>query len=117
MHHYTDVLKKYAVFSGRARRQEYWMFTLFNVLALIVVAVLDSAIGTYPLLYLIYALAVLLPGLGVAVRRLHDTGKSGWWMFIAFVPLVGGIWLLVLMASEGHPQPNQYGPSPKAVQA
>ncbi|MFF3863130.1 DUF805 domain-containing protein [Streptomyces sp. NPDC002209] len=117
MHYYTDVLKKYTVFSGRARRQEYWMFTLFNLIALIIVAVLDNAIGTYPLLYAIYALAVFLPGLAVGIRRLHDTGKSGWWMFIALVPLVGGIWLLVLMASEGQPQPNQYGPNPKAVQA
>ncbi|MCX4626452.1 MULTISPECIES: DUF805 domain-containing protein [unclassified Streptomyces] len=117
MNYYTDVLKKYTVFSGRARRQEYWMFTLFNLIALIIVAVLDNAIGTYPLLYAIYALAVFLPGLAVGVRRLHDTGKSGWWMFIALVPLVGGIWLLVLMATEGQPQPNEYGQNPKAVQA
>lgn len=93
------------------------MFTLFNLIALIIVAVLDNAIGTYPLLYAIYALAVFLPGLAVGVRRLHDTGKSGWWMFIALVPLVGGIWLLVLMATEGQPQPNEYGQNPKAVQA
>jgi uncharacterized membrane protein YhaH (DUF805 family) len=117
MHYYTDVLKKYAVFSGRARRQEYWMFFLFNMAAAIIVAILDNVLGTYPLLYAIYALAVLLPGLGVAIRRLHDTGKSGWWLFIGIVPLIGGIWLIVLMATEGQPQPNQYGPSPKAVQA
>ncbi|MEU2390183.1 DUF805 domain-containing protein [Streptomyces sp. NPDC007369] len=117
MHHYTDVLKKYTVFSGRARRQEYWMFTLFNVLALIIVAVVDSAIGTYPLLYAIYALAVFLPSLAVGVRRLHDLGKSGWWLLISLVPLVGGIWLLVLMVTAGQPQPNQYGPDPKALQA
>ncbi|MFE2926347.1 DUF805 domain-containing protein [Streptomyces goshikiensis] len=117
MHYYTDVLKKYTVFSGRARRQEYWMFTLFNLIALIIVAVIDSVIGTYPLLYAIYALAVFLPGLAVGVRRLHDTGKSGWWLLIALIPLIGGIWLLVLMASEGHAQPNEYGPSPKAVHA
>ncbi|MET9696455.1 DUF805 domain-containing protein [Streptomyces sp. NPDC006529] len=113
MHWYTDVLKRYIDFSGRSRRQEYWMFVLFNMIALIIVAVVDNLLGTYPLLYGIYALAVLLPGLGVAVRRLHDTGKSGWWMLIALIPLVGGIWLLVLMASEGNPQPNQYGPNPK----
>ncbi|MGW7452197.1 DUF805 domain-containing protein [Streptomyces sp. NPDC054787] len=117
MHYYTDVLKKYADFSGRARRQEYWMFFLFNLAALIIVAILDNVIGTYPVLYLIYAVAVFLPGLAVGVRRLHDTGKSGWWMLISFVPLIGGIWLIVLMASEGHAQPNQYGPNPKALQA
>ncbi|MER7461493.1 DUF805 domain-containing protein [Streptomyces sp. NPDC097981] len=117
MHYYTDVLKKYTVFSGRARRQEYWMFFLFNLAATIIVAVVDSALGTYPLLYAIYALGVLLPGIAVGVRRLHDTGKSGWWMFIALVPLIGGIWLIVLMATEGQPQPNEYGPNPKAVHA
>ncbi|WP_405486940.1 DUF805 domain-containing protein [Streptomyces sp. NBC_00096] len=117
MHYYTDVLKKYVDFSGRARRQEYWMFFLFNLAALIIVAIVDNVIGTYPLLYGIYALAVFLPGLGLGVRRLHDTGKSGWWLLIAFVPLVGGIWLIVLMATEGHANPNQYGPSPKAIHA
>ncbi|MDJ0386407.1 DUF805 domain-containing protein [Streptomyces sp. G-G2] len=113
MHWYTDVLKRYVDFSGRSRRQEYWMFVLFNLLALIIVAIVDSLLGTYPLLYALYALAVLLPALGVGVRRLHDTGKSGWWMLIAIVPLIGGIWLIVLMATEGNAQPNQYGPNPK----
>ncbi len=117
MHYYTDVLKKYAVFSGRARRQEYWMFFLFNLAALIVVMVVDMSIGTYPLLYAIYALATFVPNLAVSVRRLHDTGKSGWWVLISFVPLVGWIWAIVLLATEGHPQPNQYGPNPKFVQA
>lgn len=114
MNHYTDVLKKYAVFSGRARRQEYWMFFLFNVLALILLLVLDGVLGTAPLLYSVYALAVLLPSLGVAIRRLHDTGKSGWWILVSLVPFVGFIWFIVLMASAGQQQPNQYGPDPKA---
>lgn len=117
MHYYTDVLKKYADFSGRARRQEYWMFFLFNVAALIIVAILDSVIGTTPWLYLLYALATFLPNLGLTVRRLHDSGKSGWWILIGIIPLIGGIWLLVLLATEGQPNPNQYGPSPKAVHA
>ncbi|MFJ3909142.1 uncharacterized membrane protein YhaH (DUF805 family) [Streptomyces sp. 2132.2] len=117
MNYYTDVLKKYAVFSGRARRQEYWMFFLFNLGAAIILAIVDGALGTYPLLYGIYALAVLLPSLAVAIRRLHDTGKSGWWLLIALVPLIGGIWLIVLMATEGQAQPNEYGPNPKAVHA
>ncbi|MDD9380094.1 DUF805 domain-containing protein [Streptomyces sp. ZAF1911] len=117
MHYYIDVLKKYAVFSGRARRQEYWMFVLFDIAALIIVAIIDAVAGTSPLLYALYALATFLPSLGVAIRRLHDQGKSGWWILIGLVPLVGGIWLLVLMATEGQPNPNQYGPSPKAVHA
>ncbi|MEU4271717.1 DUF805 domain-containing protein [Streptomyces sp. NPDC026092] len=117
MNWYLDVLKKYAVFTGRARRQEYWMFVLFNILALIIVAVIDFAIGTYPLLYAIYALAVLLPGLGVTVRRLHDTGRSGWWILINLVPLVGGIILIVFLATEGNQTDNAYGPNPKLAPA
>ncbi|AWZ09222.1 MULTISPECIES: DUF805 domain-containing protein [unclassified Streptomyces] len=117
MHYYTDVLKKYVDFSGRARRQEFWMFFLFNLAALIVVAILDAVIGTSPLLYSLYALATFLPNLGLAVRRLHDQGKSGWWVLVGLIPLVGFIWAIVLMATEGQPNPNQYGPSPKAVHA
>ncbi|MGW6980671.1 DUF805 domain-containing protein [Streptomyces sp. NPDC054932] len=117
MNHYTDVLKKYAVFSGRARRQEYWMFTLFNVGIVLVLAILDFALGTYPLLVGLYFLGTLVPSLALTVRRLHDLGKSGAWYFIAFVPFIGGIWLLVLTATAGQPQPNQYGPDPKALVA
>ncbi|WP_406429052.1 DUF805 domain-containing protein [Streptomyces sp. NBC_01589] len=114
MHWYLDVLKKYAVFSGRARRQEYWMFTLFNVIAVIILAVLDKVIGTSPALIGIYYLAVLLPSLGVFVRRLHDTGRSGWWILFGLVPLVGGITLLVFSCLEGERSQNAYGPDPKA---
>jgi uncharacterized membrane protein YhaH (DUF805 family) len=115
---YLDVLKKYAVFSGRARRQEYWMFTLFNIIAVVVFAIIDNALlGVYPALTAVYILAVLLPSLAVTVRRLHDTGRSGWWYLIAFVPLVGGIVLFVFTVLEGEAQQNAYGPNPKAVQA
>ncbi|MGW3321295.1 DUF805 domain-containing protein [Streptomyces virginiae] len=114
MNHYTDVLKKYAVFSGRARRQEYWMFFLFNIAAAIILMILDGVLGTYPLLYGIYVAAVFLPNLGVTIRRLHDTGKSGWWVLIGFVPFVGFIWMIVLLATAGQQQQNQYGPDPKA---
>ncbi|MFJ3583100.1 DUF805 domain-containing protein [Streptomyces sp. NPDC090127] len=117
MNWYLDVLKKYAVFNGRARRQEYWMFMLFNIIALIIVAVIDMAIGTYPLLYAVYALAVFLPGLGVTIRRLHDTGRSGWWILINLVPLVGGIILIVFLATEGNQTDNSYGPNPKLAPA
>ncbi|GGR68743.1 hypothetical protein GCM10010269_04350 [Streptomyces humidus] len=116
MHWYVDVLKKYAVFSGRARRQEYWMFTLFNVIVAVVLAIVGAVIGSN-VLNIIYTLAVLLPGLGVAVRRLHDTGKSGWWLLIGLIPLVGAIILIVFLASEGKREPNQYGPDPKLAPA
>lgn len=88
MHWYVDVLKKYAVFSGRARRQEFWMFTLFSVIISIVLAIIDNAMGSI-VLGLVYSLAVLLPSLGVAVRRLHDTGRSGWFVLFPLIPLVG----------------------------
>ncbi|MFF4423132.1 DUF805 domain-containing protein [Streptomyces sp. NPDC001549] len=114
MNHYLDVLKKYAVFSGRARRQEYWMFFLFNMAAAIILMILDGVLGTSPVLYSIYVVAVLLPNLGVTIRRLHDTGKSGWWILINLVPFVGFIWFIVLVATAGQQQQNQYGPDPKA---
>lgn len=117
MNWYLAVLKNYAGFAGRARRTEYWMFFLINF---IIVAVLDIIglalkLGTY--LGIIYSLAVLLPALAVAVRRLHDTGRSGWWVLISFVPLVGTIILIVFLATEGQPGDNQYGPNPKQAPA
>lgn len=120
MNWYLAVLKKYADFNGRARRKEYWFFTLFNVLFAIIAVILDHLTGLaiegfgYGPIYLFYALALFVPGLAVAVRRLHDTGKSGWMILIGLIPLVGGIWLLILMVTEGQPQENEYGPAPKA---
>ena len=119
MNWYIQVLKKYAVFSGRARRKEYWMFALFNLIFIIVAAILDNILGTaiegvgYGLFYFLYVLAILIPGLAVAVRRLHDTGKSGWMILIVLIPFVGWIWLLVLMILDSNPGENKYGPSPK----
>jgi len=115
MEWYLGVLKKYAVFDGRARRKEYWMFFLFNIIAVAVLGGIDAAIGTFPLLYGIYMLGVICPSIAVCVRRLHDTGKSGWWVFISFVPIIGGLWILYLMVIDGNPGDNQYGPSPKGV--
>ncbi|WKD31497.1 DUF805 domain-containing protein [Streptomyces xanthophaeus] len=117
MNHYTDVLKKYAVFSGRARRQEYWMFALFQAAAVIVLAIVDAVIGANMIIVGLYILGTIVPTLALTVRRLHDLGKSGAWYFIMFVPFIGGIWLLVLTATAGQPQPNQYGPDPKAYAA
>jgi len=118
---YLEVLKKYATFGGRARRKEYWMFVLFNVIFTIVALIIDSVLGTrseetgYGLFNGLYGLAVLLPSLAVLVRRLHDIGKSGWWFFIALIPLIGSIWLLVLLATDSQPGENQYGPNPKMI--
>lgn len=119
MHWYLDVLKKYAVFSGRARRKEYWMYTLFNVLILAaLLAIGFAALGENGVwLYLVYLLAVIVPTLAVTVRRLHDTGKSGWWYFINFIPLVGPFILLAFTCSVGTPAANEYGPDPKLVTA
>ncbi|MFC5799867.1 DUF805 domain-containing protein [Streptomyces formicae] len=117
MNWYLEVLKKYAVFSGRARRKEYWMFTLFHVIALIVLMIVDFAAGTTPLIYGLYALATFLPSLGVTVRRLHDTDRSGWFIFIGAIPLVGFIILLVFLAGEGKPAENKHGANPKFATA
>lgn len=123
MNWYLEVLKKYAVFSGRARRKEYWYFFLFSLIISIVLAVVDGVTGSFSaeagvgLLGGIYALAVLIPGLAVSVRRLHDTGRSGWWLLIALIPVIGAIVLLVFMVLEGKPGTNQYGSNPKGVAA
>jgi uncharacterized membrane protein YhaH (DUF805 family) len=116
---YLAVLRKYAQFSGRARRKEYWMFALFNMIFTVVLAFLDQLLGTViegagvGILGSIYGLAVLLPGLAVVIRRLHDVGKSGWWYLIILIPFIGAIWLLVLMVTDSQAGANQYGPNPK----
>ena len=106
------VLENYTNFTGRARRAEFWWYFLANVIISIVLNVIDLAIG-FQLLTLIYGLAVLLPGIAVGIRRLHDTDKSGWWLLIGLIPLVGIIVLIVFWATDGQPGPNQYGPSEK----
>lgn len=116
---YLSVLQNYADFSGRARRTEYWMFTLFNGLISIALSVLDISFGTFDaeagvgLLSTIYAFAVLIPSLAVFVRRLHDTGRSGWWLLIGLIPLIGGIVLFVFTVMDSEPGRNDYGPYPK----
>ena len=94
---FIEALKKYAVFSGRARRKEYWMFVLFTVIIYAVLLGIGLAIKA-PFIAIVFYVAILLPSLAVGVRRLHDTGRSGWWYFIALIPLIGGIWLIVILA-------------------
>jgi len=121
------VLQNYANFKGRARRKEFWMFILFHVIFLIIAGILDNLLGlnfktqragfsTGPI-YLIYALAVLIPCLAVWARRLHDTGKSCWWLLIALVPIIGAIVLLIFAIFDSTPGENKYGPNPKGVSA
>ncbi|PNQ51726.1 DUF805 domain-containing protein, partial [Vibrio agarivorans] len=109
---YLTVLKKYAVFSGRARRKEYWMFILVNFIISLLLGFVDGLLGTIFIGY-IYALAVFIPGIAVAIRRLHDTGRTGWWLLIGFIPLIGLIVLIVFTVSEGDKGSNEYGSDPK----
>ena len=122
MEWYLKVVRNYVGFSGRARRKEYWMFALFNIIISIVLAMVDGMLGLKVggeqgagLLGLIYSLAILLPSIAVDVRRLHDTGRSGWWMLIAFVPFIGFIVLLVFFVLDSQPGSNEYGPNPKGM--
>ncbi|MDQ6647254.1 MAG: DUF805 domain-containing protein [Pseudomonadota bacterium] len=103
----------YADFDGRARRTEYWMFFLANLIIAIVISLVGRIIHL-PVLSSLYSLAVLLPGLAVGARRLHDTGRTGWWLLIGLLPVIGWIWLLVLFAIEGDRGSNPYGADPKA---
>jgi uncharacterized membrane protein YhaH (DUF805 family) len=106
-------LNKYATFSGRAQRSEYWYFFLLMIIVNIVASVLDSAIfGDIPVLYLIATLALLVPSIAAAVRRLHDTDRSGWWLLLGFIPVVGDIVLIVFFCQRGTVGSNQFGPDP-----
>ncbi|MEE1674955.1 DUF805 domain-containing protein [Agarivorans aestuarii] len=111
MEYFIGALKKYADFSGRARRKEYWMFILFYFIFSIVANIIDALIGL-PLLSLILTIGLIVPSLSIAARRLHDTGRTGWWQLIALIPLIGVIILLIFLASDSHDD-NNYGANPK----
>lgn len=118
MNWFLQALRKYATFSGRARRSEYWYFFLMYLLIFVLLAIVDGITGSFSaksgvgLLSGVFALAMLLPSLAVGVRRLHDIGRSGWWLLIAFVPLIGGIVLLLFAVKVGTPGDNEYGATP-----
>ena len=123
MEWFMKALKKYAVFEGRAQRKEYWFYILFFILFAIVVSLAENALGladpetgSGPL-SLVYSLALLVPSIAVAVRRLHDTGRSGWWILIGLIPVAGAIVLIVFYVFDSEPGDNQYGPNPKGVPA
>jgi uncharacterized membrane protein YhaH (DUF805 family) len=107
-----SVLSQYVGFSGRARRSEYWYFFLFNVIVSVVFSIIDAIIGSQ-ILGIIVSLALLLPGLAVTLRRLHDTDRTGWWIWIALIPIVGVIVLIVFLCKDSDPAANKYGASPK----
>lgn len=116
MNWYISVLKQYAVFSGRARRTEYWMFVLCNVIVMLLLGMVDKLIGgDNELISSIYSLAVLLPSLAVAARRLHDTDRSAWWLLLGLIPIIGTLVLIYFMVCNGQQGPNRFGDDPKAA--
>jgi len=110
---YLIVLKKYAVFSGRASSKEFWMFQLFHIIFAIMAGILDYILGTTGLFFILYNLAVFIPALAVTVRRLHDVGASGWYLLLLLIPIFGVISLLILLAMGSNPGENKYGINPK----
>ncbi|WP_233269949.1 DUF805 domain-containing protein [Polaribacter sp. L3A8] len=111
----------YADFNGRARREEFWMFQLFNFLAIIVIMIVFGGIAalleTPSILFIsyIYILGIIIPSLALAVRRIHDTGKSGWFYLVSLIPLVGSIWLLVIYYTDSQNGTNKWGDNPKGT--
>lgn len=110
------VTKNYANFSARAPRSEYWLFTLFYIILSIVIGVVDGVLGMsfggYGILTIAFSLGLLIPSLAVAVRRLHDTDRSGWWVLITLIPLIGAIVFIVFACLPGTPGDNRFGPNP-----
>jgi uncharacterized membrane protein YhaH (DUF805 family) len=118
------VFENYANFRGRARRSEYWYFILAQILIFIAIVGIGSLIGFFfdnsedgffiaYGFFVLYLLAMLIPYLAVVVRRLHDIGNSGWYYLVSFIPGIGGIWMLIMMCTEGNHGTNDYGPDPK----
>jgi uncharacterized membrane protein YhaH (DUF805 family) len=122
MKYFIDVLNKYAVFTGRARRKEYWMFVLFYTILSIVLGILLFTIEKRTGISLkwvtwVFGLFFFLPSLGVSIRRLHDTGRTGWWLFISIIPFIGAIIIFIFLILDSTPGDNQYGPNPKGIQS
>ncbi|MGR5236331.1 DUF805 domain-containing protein [Vibrio alfacsensis] len=120
---YLGVIRNYTGFSGRARRQEYWYFTLVNILVNLVMNIIDRILGNvfqidnFGLFGVLYALFILIPSLAVTVRRLHDTDRTGWWVLIAIIPIIGFLVMLYFLVQDSEEGTNQYGDNPKTVQA
>ena len=120
---YLKCFKQYADFNGRARRTEYWMFALFNVIFIFLIIIIGTLLGSALLgdegailgagLYVLYLLAMIIPSIAVGVRRLHDTGNSGWMLLVGIIPIIGGIWIFILTVIDSKPGENKWGPNPK----
>ena len=118
MNWYMQPLKKYAAFTGRARRREYWTFVIVNDIICLILGVIEGLTGItaesdYSVLAVIFSLFVLIPTFAVTVRRLHDTGRSGWWLLIGLIPIIGALVLLIFFVLDSQAGTNEYGPSPK----
>ena len=114
--YYTNAITKHYVdFRGRARRSEFWYFALFNFIVAAILGTIDQAAHTGQALAGIYNLIVFLPSFALSVRRLHDLNRSGWWLLLALIPIVGWIILLWWDCTEGTHGPNEHGPDPKAM--
>ncbi len=122
MNWYIKVLKSFTDFQGRARRKEYWMFVLFNIIISIILASIDMLLGFdmesgYGVLTGLYSLFIIIPSLAVAVRRLHDTGRSGWWLLIGLIPAIGAIVLLIFFVLDSQEGSNKWGQNPKLLES
>jgi uncharacterized membrane protein YhaH (DUF805 family) len=112
MEHFTAAIQQFANFEGRNTRTQYWMFILFYVIFYIVCAVVDNILGK-PIISGLYSLVLLVPSIAAATRRLHDTGRSGWWQLIGLIPILGAIVLIVFLAQDSAAGDNEYGANPK----
>lgn len=125
MNWYIEVIKKYAVFSGRASRKEYWTFFLINAIISMAIKYLEKMLGlsmvelspnlNVGIFHAIYLLWIFIPSIAVMVRRLHDIDRKGEWVFIAILPIIGWIWVFILVAKEGDVAENKYGPVPSTI--
>jgi uncharacterized membrane protein YhaH (DUF805 family) len=115
MNWYLKVINQYFDFSGRARRKEYWLFSLFSIIISWTLTIIDMVFETYvfSIISTIYSLLIFIPSLAVLLRRLHDSGNTGWYLFLLLIPIFGWIWLLVLLCIESEPGPNKWGENPK----
>jgi len=112
---YLKVIKNYTGFTGRARRKEYWMYCLFYIIIGIAIGVVERVIGMDGVLSGLYSLALLLPSIAVSIRRMHDTGRSGFWILINFIPILGWLVFLFFAIQDSQSGDNEYGPNPKAA--
>ena len=122
MDYFIKALKQYADFKGRARRKEYWMFVLFVFVSIILAIAIDNLLGVtffkdvpFGYLFVLTFLGIIIPGLAVLVRRLHDIGKSGWFYFVRFIPIIGPILLLVWLCTDSVDGANEWGENPKGI--